>query len=79
MSTRVFQYLGRGKGFGPYRPRLKVSDDDIEAMRMLYPGSTGRPKIGSPGGGLRTIAKLLGCSHRTVSLRLMKIAEREEL
>jgi hypothetical protein len=48
----------------------------VEELRLKYPGSTGRPY--PPVGGLKTIAKILGCSKTTVLRRLIEAAEQEE-
>ena len=68
----------RGVGFKPYRPRLKISDEELEAMRLIHYGSTGRPRKGTENGGQRAIAKKLGCSQKTVSRRLMEAAARHD-
>jgi hypothetical protein len=79
VSTRVYRYVRGGETrFVPYRPRLTIADDDLEALRLAHPGSTGRPRKGDTRGGLRTIAAILGCSPTAVKKRLRRIAEREE-
>lgn len=83
MGSRVYQYVpGGALRFVRFRPRIKISDDELEALRMRHPGSTGhprgQPRHGSFVGGLETIAKKLGCSGRTVSRHLQRIAKREE-
>ena len=73
MGARIFRYVAGGNPrFVPFKPRIKISDDELEALRMLHPGSTGHPR------GLRAMAEILGCSDQAIRYRLRKIAEREE-
>jgi hypothetical protein len=77
-ASRVYRYVrGGDPRFVPYRPRIAATNPQLEALRMRYPGSTGRPPRGFPG-GLEAIAKIMGCSKRTVSRRLLGLAERED-
>jgi hypothetical protein len=77
--TRVFLYVrGGDPRFVPLPPATRISDAKLEKLRLKHPGTTGRPPPGYKKGGLRTIAKKLGCSMRTVSRRLQAIAVREE-
>jgi len=78
---KVYQYVAGGDPrFVPYKPRVRVSDDELEALRMIYDGSNKSRSHGKivPGGGLRALAKIVGCSDHGVRYRLRKIAEREE-
>ena len=81
-NVKVFRYVrGGDPRFVPFKPRLKISNDDLEAMRMLYDGSgVGKPNGGAlvPGAGVRAIGKALGVSGNCIRHRLIKIAEREE-
>lgn len=83
MGARIFRYVAGGNPrFVPFKPRIKISDDELEALRMLHPGSTGHPR-GLPlrcgvHTGLRAMAEILGCSDQAIRYRLRKIAEREE-
>ena len=60
----------------PSRRRNDITLNKVEELRLKYPGSTGRPY--PPVGGLKTIAKILGCSKTTVLRRLIEAAEQEE-
>ena len=78
-APRIYRYVrGGDPRFIPYRRPFDISDDDLEALRLQHPGSTGRPRRGETRGGLPAIAALLGVHPSTVSARLRKIAEREE-
>jgi hypothetical protein len=80
---RIYRYVRGGEPrFVPFKPRLSISDDELTALRLAHPGSTGHPR-GLPRRcgaktGLRAIAAILGCSEHVVRYRLRKIAEREE-
>jgi hypothetical protein len=80
---RIYRYVRGGEPrFVPLRPAIRISDDDLTALRLAHPGSTGHPR-GLPRRcgvktGLRAIAAILGCSEHVVRYRLRKIAEREE-
>jgi hypothetical protein len=80
MSTpRIARYVRGGEPrFVPLKPAIRIDDAKLEELRMAYPGSTGRPRSDMPKGGLKAIARKLGCHPKTVSRHLRKIAEREE-
>ena len=72
----VLRYV-RGVGFERLRKPLAIGDEELEALRLIHFGSTGRPRKGKENGGLRAIARKIGCSSRTVSRRLRKLARED--